>query len=194
MKTNKGYTLIEMIIVIAIMAILTGVAFVTLNVIKQAKCSAAVDTFQNQISSLWIKTKSVSQSKEQSSPSDSGDMQKVYPMAMKIVKNTDSDDDVRDGSYEMIIGFFDGSDVIEDETVATLTDIISIDYIPASAKQEHSGLTVYNSDGTIESVLIQFNKSDGSVKYGAGSYEFTYNGTSVAKIRIDAMSGNHYVE
>ena len=59
MKKNKGYTLIEMIIVIAIMAILTAVAFVTLGVIHQAKCNAAVNSLDNQIGSLWIKTKAI---------------------------------------------------------------------------------------------------------------------------------------
>lgn len=37
MKDNKGYTLIEMIIVIAIIAIMTGAAMVTITILHNAK-------------------------------------------------------------------------------------------------------------------------------------------------------------
>ena len=36
MKDNKGYTLIEMIIVIAIIAIMTGAAMVTITILQNA--------------------------------------------------------------------------------------------------------------------------------------------------------------
>ena len=179
MKKNKGYTLIEMIIVIAIMAILTAVAFVTLGVIHQAKCNAAVNSLDNQIGSLWIKTKAISQGKTQTSPTSS-EPGAAYPLCMQLCKNVDSTDDIRDGSYEIILGYEDGTNFIQKEKVEA---------------QRHSTLTSSpNADGTTDNILIEFNKSDGSVKYGAGTYEVIYNNSTVASIYLDSITGNHYIK
>lgn len=192
MKTNKGYTLVEMMIVIAIMAILTGLAVVTIGIIKDARCTAAVDTFQNQVSSLWIKTKAVSQSKTQSSPMNSADPQSTYPLCMYIERNTDSSDSIKDNSYQVFIGYTDGSNFIEKESVATMTELITIQYT-GEAVQMHP-MTVIQ-DGVVESVLIQFSKSDGSVDYGAGTYKFISGAdgdeNEVATVYLDAITGNH---
>lgn len=190
MKKNKGYTLIEMIIVIAIMAILSGVAVVTLNVIQQAKCNAAVNTFDNQISNLWIQTKALSQGKVQST-SDRADAGGYYPMCMIVMKNVDDSDDIKNGSYEMILGYEDGSGFIKKESLAVLTEIVSIRYTP-SPGSTYSAVT--GADGTTTQMLIEFNKSDGSVKYGAGTYDIIYNNSVVASIYLDSVTGNHYVK
>ena len=65
MNKNKGYTLIEMIIVIAIMAILAGVAAVAFNLISKAKVQDAVTSFNSQLSYSWLQTKA-SASKQKS--------------------------------------------------------------------------------------------------------------------------------
>ncbi len=189
MKNNKGYTLIEMIIVIGIMAILTGVAVVTIGIIKDARCTAAVNSFQSQVSALWIKTKAISQGSVQANPT-STDVEDVYPLCMQILKNADSSDDVKDGAYEMILGYCTNAGFQEKETVAVLTEIIDIQYIPVGS--EHA-LNSYD-DNDITSVIIQFNKSNGSVAYGAGTYKIMYNDNSYGSIYIDRISGNHYIK
>ncbi len=191
MKKNQGYTLIEMLIVIAIMAILSGVAVVTLNVIKEAKCNAAMNTFENQISATWIKTKALSQGKIQANPT-STDEKATYPLSLLVKKNTDNDD-VRDGSYEMILGYDNGLGFVEKERLAVLTDIISIKYI-SGASQRHRTLTSAAEGDSTDSILIQFNKSDGSVKYGAGTYEIIYNDRVFGTIILDEVTGNHYIK
>lgn len=191
MKNNKGYTLIEMIIVIGIMAILTGVAVVTIGIIKDARCTAAVNSFQSQVSALWIKTKAISQGSVQSdSEKTSSDVEAVYPLCMQILKNTDSSDDVKDGAYEMILGYCTDAGFQEKETVAVLTEIIDIQYSPVGSEHE---LNSYD-DNDITSVIIQFNKSNGSVAYGAGTYKIMYNDNSYGSIYIDRISGNHYIK
>ena len=189
MKKNKGYTLIEMIIVIAIMAILTGVAVVTIGIIKDARCTAAVNSFQSQVSALWIKTKALSQGSVQANPTGSEASDK-YPLCMQIVKNSDSSDDVKDGAYEIILGYYDNSTFHKKETVAVLTEIIDIEYTPVGT--EHP-LNSYDGD-YITSAVIQYNKSDGSVTYGAGTYKVMYNDRSFGSIYIDKISGNHYIK
>ena len=203
MKNNKGYTLIEAIIVIAIMAILAGMAFVTLNVVHQAKYNAAINTFENELSSLWIKTKALSQGKKLDNAKDvdeligTGEAGK-YPLCMLIAKTSD-------GSYEMKLGYDDGtSDFKTKEVVSTLTNLISIRYVPSKDdvdQQVHDNLTLDESGATIgangaeiKQVLIQFNKSNGSVECGAGSYEILFNDNVVGTVYLDRITGNHYVK
>ena len=50
MKDNKGYTLIEMIIVIAIIAIMTGAAMVTITILHNAKAKEASITLETALS------------------------------------------------------------------------------------------------------------------------------------------------
>lgn len=54
---NKGYSLIEMVIVIAIVAVLTGAAAVTLKVMHSAKAKEAAITFESEISELLSMSK-----------------------------------------------------------------------------------------------------------------------------------------
>ena len=182
MTKNKGYTLVEMIIVIAIMAILGGVSFLTIGVIKQAKRQSAATTLDNQISNCLIKTKAIS-------PSTNG---KDAPLCMVIKKRTD-------GTYAIMNGYIQGGN-ITDETGNVLNpdndadceailskEIVKIEYMPSTSTQQWSA-----SD-----MVIQFIKSDGSTQYGGGTYKL-YVGKSTqelyATLYLDTVSGNHYIK
>ncbi|MBQ9983732.1 MAG: prepilin-type N-terminal cleavage/methylation domain-containing protein [Lachnospiraceae bacterium] len=193
MKKNKGYTLIEMLIVIAIMAILTGVAFVTLKVMHQAKYNSSISTFQTQLSNLWIQTKAISQSKVQLNPTDATDGAK-YPLCMVVTLNEDSSDDIRDGSFEVKTAYNKDTDVTDKESHATLTHLVDIKYTPTNSKQVHSKTSIDGSGFITGDVIIQFNKADGSVKYGAGTYDFYYDNRVVGTVYLDSVTGNHYVK
>ncbi len=203
MKKNKGYTLVEMLIVIAIMAIVSGMAFVTIGIIYQAKYNAAIDTLNTQMDSLWIKTKALSQGKiqvsGQDSITDSSDVKAKYPLCMMLKENTE-DDDVKDGCYELILGYDDGNGFTKKEVVSVLTNIISINYKPSSTEQKHPTLTKDSTQVNGETnestsqVLLEFNKSDGSVKYGAGTYEIIYSDRIVGTVYLDPTTGNHYIK
>ena len=58
MKENKGYSLVEMIIVIAIIAVLSAAAMVTITLINSAKTKEAAVTIDSEISALVAKAKS----------------------------------------------------------------------------------------------------------------------------------------
>ena len=186
MTKNKGYTLIELIIVIAIMMILSGMTFVTLGIIKDAKRSAAANTFNNQISSCLIKTKAIS------------DVVSTTPapaLCMVVEKRTD-------GAYAIMIGYDQGSKVTLDSAGVTELDpnddthceavlpkeVESIVYTPSETAQKCSF-------ATDDKMVIQFIKSYGSLKYGAGKYDFhtTKNQTDqvYATINLDKVSGKH---
>ena len=193
--SNKGYTLVEMVIVIAIMAVLSGMAFYTYGIVKKAKCNAAIDTFNNQLTSLWIKTKALSQGKVQSNPRTADDSSK-YPLCIKVEKNADSTDDIRDGSYVMYLGYDTGAAFTEKEQVAILPEFIEIDYAAGPLVTNHA----LNKDGTLgttgtqDTFIIEFNKYDGSVKYGAGAYRFYFDNRMYGSIVLNGVTGNHYKE
>lgn len=186
---NKGYTLVELIIVIAIMAILAGMSFVTIGIIRTARCTAAVDTFNNQISSCLIRTKAIA------NPSDALSSTMTVPnkpYSMLVTKRGN-------GRYAILLGYRDIAGLVDasntalnaendDDCVAILPkEITKIVYTPATGAPT---LTLTGDD-----MVIQFVKSNGSVAYGAGKYEFYSKKTGTESvcgtITLDKDSGNH---
>lgn len=56
-EDNRGYSLVEMIIVIAIIVILSAAAYATITVMHSAKAKEAATTFESEISELITKSK-----------------------------------------------------------------------------------------------------------------------------------------
>lgn len=56
-KSNNGYTLIEMIIVIAIIAVMSGVGFLTISSIRASQATASLQKFDSELSALEMRTK-----------------------------------------------------------------------------------------------------------------------------------------
>lgn len=186
MVKNKGYTLIELIIVIAIIGILAGASFVSIGVIREAKRQAAVNTLNSQISSLLVRTKAVSAASKNAAVNPTDD-----PLCMVIKKRTD-------GTYAIVTGTYDGSGSmsVSDPNVdanceAILPkDIVQIKYVPDGAQR---ATVVSSSDD--DDLLIQFVKSDGSTQYGGGEYEvYVKGGRLYATIYLNKVSGNHYIK
>ena len=56
-KNNEGFSLVEMIIVIAIIAIMAGAAMVTVTIMRSAKAKEAATTFDIELAEMQAKTK-----------------------------------------------------------------------------------------------------------------------------------------
>lgn len=180
MKRNRGYTLIEVIIVIAIIAILSGLSVVTLGIIRNAKAQAAATTLSDQMQSLLIKTKALSSAKGETLC-----MKLEYVDEKREIGNVTA----RAGSYLLILGTHKDSGFVARETdkvEAVLPDLITIEYEPS--KGQSTDIAVPSTDA-----IIEFNKSDGSVRSGAGVYTIRYNGNIMSYVVLDATTGNHYV-
>lgn len=194
MRKNQGYTLIELIIVLAIIAILSAMSFVTIGIIRQAQYNAAASSLSNQMGSLLVKTKAVSEAKNDT----------LCMLVHRYSKTVTLDDGkvIRKGSYALILGYDTGSEFkvkntksafSEDDTSIivedVLTNIITIKYTTADSVA--CGITGLSDT---EHMIIEFKKSNGSVRYGAGSYEIIYNNRTVATVKLDATTGNHYLK
>jgi len=174
MTKNKGYTLVEALIVIAIMAALAGLSMYSIGVIRDAKRSAAVTTFDNQISSCVIKTKAVSEV--------SGE--KI--VCMYIKKNAS-------GNYCLKVGYNTASGVtdvvndivVDDDDETTWDAVLPKDVVKIK----------YNDNDLVgDFQKIIFDKSDGSVKQGSGKYTFYKSENEIyATIYLDQTTGKHYI-
>lgn len=190
-KNNKGFSLIELIIVIAIMAIISTLSVVTFNMANRHRPSKVM----NNVMSYAKYSKSLVQS-----------YTKDY--CMVIMK-------CNDGNYYVFHGTATGSteselrdsfrpaDLKRVSTGGTSTDTVlrnqpdssltlaELMKEPTKAKNYQGlgrGVTITYQDesggqrvieGTDTAVVVQFSKFDGSVKFGAGKYIFSkYNGTA----------------
>ena len=185
MVKNKGYTLVEVVIVVAIMAILGGLSFMTIGIIKESKRQTATNTLNNQMSSCLIRTKAVSTAQVVD-----------QPLCMVIMQRTD-------GAYAVMTGYIHGTGMsgIKDSNGSALDpnddkkceavlpkEIVKIEYTASDTSQQFA----------VDGMVIQYIKSDGSTQYGGGEYKL-YGGKSgsetlYATICLDPESGKHYIK
>ena len=60
LKNNSGYTLVELILVIAIILIMSGGAMLTVSAIRSSQATSSMQKFDDEIAALEMKTKSFS--------------------------------------------------------------------------------------------------------------------------------------
>lgn len=179
MTKNKGYTLVEALIVIAIMAVLAGLSMYSIGVIRDAKRSAAVTTFDNQISSCVVKTKAVSEVADSSG--------KVVCMYIKKKTSGTKVNYCIKVGYNTSAGVADvvSGKLADDADETTWDAVLPKDVVKIK----------YNDNDLVGDVQkIIFNKSDGSVKEGSGKYTFYKSDNEVyATIYLDQTTGKHYI-
>ena len=84
---NEGYSLIEMMIVIAIIAVFTGASLITINVMHSAKAKEAAITLDSEIAELINKSKNTACDANNDGVIDSSD--EGYSFGIRIHKDGD---------------------------------------------------------------------------------------------------------
>lgn len=191
MKKNKGYSMIEMMIVIAIMAILTGVAVVSMSMIKKAKAQDVVRTFNSQVTNAWLQTKAIG--KKQTS------------MYVEVTTKKDSNGKLIPCKFLIKDLDTDGKTIIVKEETALTSNPesdssarVRMEYVastPSNSPGAKANQDSENVAGDNPTFIIRFDKATGEVVKGAGTYTFTDDGGNVvASVYIDAVTGNHYIK
>ncbi len=172
MKKNKGYTLVEMLVVIAIMAILSGLAAVSIGLIYKAKVRDGIQSFNSQLSNTWLRTKSTSSKGMMYAEMEWEDKGFTYTVIDKSSGTATTKD----------------SAMINKWTRTMDWQTSKISYVPSDSSQLKSGY-----GDTNKKWYIEFDKSTGAVTYGAGEYIFYMADGSVAgRIYLDKTTGNHF--
>lgn len=188
--SNSGYTLVELIIVIAIIAIMSGVGALTIGSIRTAQATTAMQKFDSVISTLESRTRSTDGS-----------------FAMKVVRNAKGD------GYDIYYGTYSGSDDPGhcDVTKFTPNDPSSPDEVLERVTIYYNSSDVYDADGASSALgsgddgdvskgtIIRIRKSDNMVIFGEGEYKFVKyaaGGTNdsnglVGRITLSKETGSH---
>lgn len=155
-QNNKGFSLIETIIVVAIMAILAAIGVVTFVSCRTAESKSAKNKFVSACNyeKQIVKAKSADN-------------------CMVLMK-------ADNGKYYIYYGVATGSteaDLLNSfKTIAgncTLTQLKSDPDLSSDREVLGSKVSISNSSGVISSAILKYRKFDGSVLFGSGEYTFS---------------------
>ncbi|MBQ6231028.1 MAG: type II secretion system protein [Eubacterium sp.] len=184
---NKGFSLVEMIIVLAIVAVMSTMALISINVIRSAKAKDAATVFDSEVATLKTKAKGMGVDANKDGSLSDEELKLFY--CIKIYKEGDT--------YYLCTGY-------------TKAESVSTNFVSTATNNGGKGrnLSTYVkikytgklSDGTAvtdqepgdgdDAFYIVFNKR-GECVYGVGEYEFFKpSGRTVARKYIRA-NGSH---
>lgn len=183
-KDNKGYSLVEMIIVIAMIAILSTMAVISMSIVRSAKAREAAMNFDSEIAELSTKSKNMVCMVDDGS----GNIveKEEYMHALKVYKSG--------RIYYIAKGFYDTSTAtyIFDSTTdpnnngkgTALSKFVMIKYTPQGSNVEND-LSAAGSE-----VYIRIRKN-GTVVEGSGTYGFyKVDGNEVSSVVLRS-NGSH---
>lgn len=198
-KDNKGYSLVELLIVLAIMAVLSGLAVVTWNIVYKAKCQAGANNFNSEVNTLRSST-----------------MAKNEDFCVRVYQE-------ESGAYIVERGLCP-TDNIDDFWVPNISDKDNYDDffnynntgtpLTIKIKYEISYKNTKNNTTYIiqeskayedlggakpEGILIKYAKSDGSMKCGYGEFVFQKVSKSnkivtLSTVTLNKETGSHFVK
>ncbi len=189
-KSNKGFTLVELIICIAIIAILTGIGLVTVNLINSAKAKESSVTLDSEVTDLMTRAKS------QVCVVD-GANQPTYRFCIDVYQHSNGNYYVRKGYYNPAATddadkyIFKDADNDNDGKGVSLSKRAKISY----AEPNGDRIDINNSGDTdtVNHVYIVVDK-DGSLLEGQGYYTFyKKNGNEVAELTV-RKNGSHQLK
>lgn len=177
---NDGYSLVEMIIVIAIIAVLTTAAVVTVSTIQTAKAKDASMSFESAVSELHSTTKGKSYDFDgDGDVNDVDDQQfnfglRIYDDGSKCYIQKVI---VKDGVYESD-STYESDNNLNNGKGTSLSSYVYVTYAPVGGAETRI-------DSSSFEILIYYGKN-GTCKSGVGTYRFyRENGSSIAKVTVN---------
>ncbi len=190
LKDNSGFSLTELIIVIAIIAIMTAASFVSLTIMHSARAKEAASTFENSLAEVigMAKSKSVDYDMDGSISSDEGSLTiglrvykdggKYYLKKCVFKKNANGTYSLYD--YNSNNAFIKSINE-KDGKGACLTSYVKVNY--------------YDEGGTLsadDQFNIAFNKK-GECVQGAGRYEFVKSSSGDKIVSVTVNKNGSYI-
>lgn len=167
-KNSNGYTLVEMIIVIAIIAVMSGMGALTIASIKTSQAQTSMQKFDSELSALEMRTRSMSTNE-----------------AIELKQNG-SDYEIYYVKYDADTGGYTDTSGEKPDAVLQKVVIYYADDYKASDK--------VNNGTAVNDMHIRIRKSDGQVLDGAGEYIFCKQNnpkSSVGSIVLNKYTGGH---
>ena len=171
MKKNEGYSLIEMIIVIAIIAILSAAAMVTISIMHSAKAKEASSTLEDSLSELQSNAKGkMCVTGTVTDPTNKVN-QKDYRFALAIYK--------QDRKYYIIKGYYMGTGDMDSASNYWFPADENVGAGKGTSLSSYVTVRYFDSDGTEKvigdldtaAVYIVYDKQ-GMCIHGTGKYQF----------------------
>ncbi|MBQ8924462.1 MAG: prepilin-type N-terminal cleavage/methylation domain-containing protein [Lachnospiraceae bacterium] len=190
---DYGYSLVEMIIVIAIIVIMTGASFITLSVMHSAKAKEAASSFETELAMVISNSKN--KSIDYSMDGVVQDSEKNYLMGLRVYLASDNK------IYLQRCVISNGNIYDSDENSAFIKSInvgkgkgtcLSA-YVDVIYTDNDGNETKITGAGDSDSVFLAFNKK-GECVNGYGTYKFLKkNGSTVATVRVN-KNGSYHVD
>jgi prepilin-type N-terminal cleavage/methylation domain-containing protein len=193
--TDKGFTLVELIIVMGIIAVMTGISFVTVTMMNSSRAKEAGTTFETELTDM------ITKSKNQICYDNSGTPQALYKNYMEVYQETN-------GIYHLVRGYYDpntdtytpyadsSGNLTEDtalssRVVVCYEDTSGVSYlITSEGSLGSSDADDYSVSGVTNNVRIVYDNY-GYCTNGAGTFNFhKKNGSTVASVSV-RKNGSH---
>lgn len=164
-RKNKGYSLVEMIIVLAIIAIVAGVSLLSITLIHSARAKEAAVTVDSEIATLITKSKNMQCDKP------------GCQYAARIYRDEDS------GKYYYQKGYYDPNAGTNGKYIFTGTDSAGDGKgtsLSAYVVVKYTGVqNIVDADGTVSAVPHEFSEQDVfNMNFKGGLYiRFAKDGT-----------------
>ncbi len=179
-----GYTLVEMIIVIAIVAVLTGAATLTVGTINSARAKEAAITFESEVAAIHGKAKGKACDADCNGIIDATE-EKHYNYGLRIYESDSrlyvQQVIINDGAYQKV-DTFEKANNAHDGKGTRLAANVYCEFIPNDPSL--SSYKIGDGSGSAASVII-FTRS-GRCDGGAGTYKFyRSSGDQIAEVTIN---------
>ena len=164
LDNNGGYTLVEMIIVIAIIAVMSGVGALTISSIRASQATSSMQRFDDELSALEMRTKTL----------QSG-------CAIRIVKN--------EANYDIYYGTCTNNNPSSFKADSTKPDAV-LQRVTLYYDKDYNADT---SSSILREKIIMIRKTDSQVLSGYGEYMFCkYDSKqAVGSVIVNQYTGSH---